>query len=568
MKKILILFVILLIPVSSFNISSGLDLFNKAIEKQLIISSESFDGIININANEAWLMLNNQSNGIQIPIDVRSDSEWWNERIDSPYPEDPKHYPLTDLQNQNGLLNFLLIYNNTEIILYCKSGGRSSSAAAIIDNSDFNGTIYNMQGGISSWKEAGYPIKIKNERPNQPDKPSGPETGYNGVSYKFSTSTIDPDEDSIRYGWDWDADETIDYWTSYYPSSEIVSIEHIWESTGIYNIKVLAEDNVGDISNFSEVLTIVLTKKPPSTLYVGGNGPGNYSSIQGAIDDARDNDKIFVYSHLSPYYENIIIDKSISLIGEDKNNTVINGENKKDAIKIQADFVNITGFTIRNGGGSLNNEGGIKLNSSKNCKIDNNNIIDNYLYGIYIFNNKSTNNVISNNKISNNGNEQRGGLNIWLLQSPNNSILNNVIEKGKGSGIAICSFSINTTIIGNIIKDNNLEGIKSRYSYNNKIYKNTIEDNNYFGIRLLNASADNLFEKNNFVNNKPINVFFTLNDNSQSNYWNGNYWNRARMLPKPILGCLRLDSISKDMIGIPWLNFDMSPAKKSIDINQ
>jgi len=33
-----------------------------------------------------------------------------------------------------------------------------------------------------------------------------------------------------------------------------------------------------------------------NTLYVGGSGEGNYSSIQDAIDDASDGDTVFVYN--------------------------------------------------------------------------------------------------------------------------------------------------------------------------------------------------------------------------------------------------------------------------------
>ena len=33
-----------------------------------------------------------------------------------------------------------------------------------------------------------------------------------------------------------------------------------------------------------------------NTLYVGGSGPNNYTSIQSAIDDAVDGDTVFVYS--------------------------------------------------------------------------------------------------------------------------------------------------------------------------------------------------------------------------------------------------------------------------------
>jgi len=49
------------------------------------------------------------------------------------------------------------------------------------------------------------------------------------------------------------------------------------------------------------------------TLYVGGSGAGNYTRIQDAIDNASDGDTVFVYSRR--YIENIVIEKSLSLIG-------------------------------------------------------------------------------------------------------------------------------------------------------------------------------------------------------------------------------------------------------------
>jgi hypothetical protein len=48
-------------------------------------------------------------------------------------------------------------------------------------------------------------------------------------------------------------------------------------------------------------------------LYVDGSGLGNYTKIQDAIDDSSDEDTLFVYDDLSPYYENLIIDKQIHL---------------------------------------------------------------------------------------------------------------------------------------------------------------------------------------------------------------------------------------------------------------
>jgi len=84
-----------------------------------------------------------------------------------------------------------------------------------------------------------------------------------------------------------------------------------------------------------------------NTLYVGGNGTGNYTSIQGAIDNASDGDTVFVYNDSSPYLEKIQIDKSIHLIGEHRDNTVIDGgENNFRTISISVDSVDVQGFTI------------------------------------------------------------------------------------------------------------------------------------------------------------------------------------------------------------------------------
>ena len=46
-----------------------------------------------------------------------------------------------------------------------------------------------------------------------------------------------------------------------------------------------------------------------NTLYVGGSNPGNYSTIQNAIDAANPGNTIYVYS--GTYIENILIDKTL-----------------------------------------------------------------------------------------------------------------------------------------------------------------------------------------------------------------------------------------------------------------
>ena len=119
-------------------------------------------------------------------------------------------------------------------------------------------------------------------------------------------------------------------------------------------------------------------------LYVGGNGPNNYTSIKAAIENATDGDTVFVYSGV--YYERkeIIIDKSIKLMGENRSTTIIDVRRKVgDVITIKADGVEISNLTIRNNSfGCYSPNAAIRLEKVSYCKISNCNICDNKV-GIY-----------------------------------------------------------------------------------------------------------------------------------------------------------------------------------------
>ena len=85
------------------------------------------------------------------------------------------------------------------------------------------------------------------------------------------------------------------------------------------------------------------------TLYVGGTGPGNYTTIQSAVNDASNGDTVFVYN--GTYYETLAIGKSIDLVGEDKYTTILDGDFVyEDVIHINCGFVNISSLTITNSG--------------------------------------------------------------------------------------------------------------------------------------------------------------------------------------------------------------------------
>jgi len=79
------------------------------------------------------------------------------------------------------------------------------------------------------------------------------------TSYSYSTNTTDPDGDDVKYGWDWNGDGAVDEWTTkFYPSGTIVNRSHVWNTSGIYDVKVKAEDIHGAQSDFSSAKKIAI----------------------------------------------------------------------------------------------------------------------------------------------------------------------------------------------------------------------------------------------------------------------------------------------------------------------
>ena len=74
------------------------------------------------------------------------------------------------------------------------------------------------------------------------------------------------------------------------------------------------------------------------------------------------------------------------------------------------------------------------------------------------------------------------------------------------------------------------------------------------GIVLQDKSCYNKIIRNNIQKNTIPAVFLKC----KTNNWNGNYWNRPRILPKPIFGL--------GLLGFPRVNFDKHPALKPYEI--
>ncbi|KYK25888.1 hypothetical protein AYK20_04345 [Thermoplasmatales archaeon SG8-52-1] len=212
------------------------------------------DGItyINLTVYEAWELLNDTSNGIQIPIDIRHDEQWNEGFIDTPYPENAVHFSIDLLKNESGVQEFLEKYTDKEIVLYGKSNGYTLMIYLyILLCYNYTGTIYRWGGGLNEWINAGLPVRNN----TAPDTPTiyGPTKGIIGKNYTFSFSAEDPDNDNVSFYIEWE-DGTSTGWTDYFMSGEIVLISHKWNKIDDYNIRCKAKDIYGVEGNWTDVL--------------------------------------------------------------------------------------------------------------------------------------------------------------------------------------------------------------------------------------------------------------------------------------------------------------------------
>jgi nitrous oxidase accessory protein NosD len=366
-----------------------------------------------------------------------------------------------------------------------------------------------------------------------------------------------------------------------------------------------------------------------NTLYVDDdniNGPWEgtiqypYQYIQNAIDNASDQDIIYVFN--GTYFENIKINISINLEGESKCNSIIDGRKINNTITVNRENVKISNFTITNSSQddkTLWWKAGIRITKS-NCKI-NDNIIQNNLLGI--FGKQVTNITIHNNRFYNDSinfypyDTGNHGHPTFYLDYYTHNIINNTVNgnpliyiKDKndyeitsnvGQIIALNCSNIrvhNVTIThsdfslmlincgnciiensnisqnngaltllqsnNNIIRNNTItqdfHGILLDYnSCGNEIINNKIINNRFCGIVCESYSNQNQIIHNTFINNKNKNAFVIF---SYKNQWENNYWDNwigVKYGFLPFLPKVIYGRFKDIKFNLPF-NFDLNPS--------
>ena len=327
---------------------------------------------------------------------------------------------------------------------------------------------------------------------------------------------------------------------------------------------------------FSAVAGALVAKKARAgTITV----PDDYATIQDAVNAADEGDTVFVRkgTYEGPINQTLMINKTLSLIGEDSNHTSLNLHpawvttiifpdtrlsGYDNPIKIEANNVRVAGFTIASDGGDISVTGngtqmvgnilntGLTLRGSnqtlaKNtitarisvlssyCNIYANNVANTIIdvtsgaYNSLYVNSVGGGGLGAGGTSSTNliyGNTVKNGGGIWACDG--DIVANNTVtDCDKGVSI---TWGFNNIICGNFIINNHGPGLTKDEGLNNTFYANHVANNSVgvlLGTRGIQHSGNTTLFHNNFIDNIQQTQIVNLD---HSDYWDngeeGNFW--------------------------------------------
>lgn len=277
-------------------------------------------------------------------------------------------------------------------------------------------------------------------------------------------------------------------------------------------------------------VTIISISRPLKAEVKTSIVPDDYATIKEAIGNANDGDTILVKE--GTYQEsNIAINKSVKVVGENKETTIIKGQSSPFILLVNHSQVTISGLTLIAGNTpkpivtaipSIKEIVGIQLENAQNCNITGNKIINS---GTAIWIHSSCNSNIGDNIIWHN----YYGIDITEV-STDNFIKKNDISSSE-VGIRFSDRRVyNTIVSANKITSSSL-GLFYYFTSNNFVVGNYIAYNleaTYFV-----SSYANVLHHNNFIHNSKdtsegSSYYDEIRIRQSINFWDdknqGNYW--------------------------------------------
>lgn len=234
----------------------------------------------------------------------------------------------------------------------------------------------------------------------------------------------------------------------------------------------------------------------------------NYDTIQAALDAPQTLDGHLIFVDNGTYFEHVVVNKSVSIIGGNVSSTIVNGNGTGAVFFVNASNVTIKGFRVENG------TIGIKIENSNNSAVIGNHVVYNVDAILLRYSNNCT---VNQNLVENNTN--RG---ILVTNSRSFTIANNRVCGSGYYGINANS-SVSGVIRQNYVEENLHDGIGLINSNSCLIEGNTVINNSFFGI-LIEFSSNN----NNVYHNNIIANGIQASSSNPTNKWDsdfeGNYW--------------------------------------------
>ena len=222
---------------------------------------------------------------------------------------------------------------------------------------------------------------------------------------------------------------------------------------------------------FLVLLSLGLASHPlaasgPSVVFVGGTGPGNFSSIQEAVATVSSGGLVVIYPGV--FHDQVMLNKSVELRGSGQNVTVINGSRQGNVVTVAADDVTIRNLTVQGSGLQFPDTG--LLVRANGTRVLNVTSTDNF-YGAILWWGSSDAVFESDHIFAN----HRCG--IYFPHSSGNRIQGNVITDNPVNGCGLYEDSNHNTIVNNTFARNGYCGVNIRDSSDTHLSGNRFEAN-------------------------------------------------------------------------------------------